>query len=92
MPIWKLRSLLVRYAMQCITVNDAAAMSRPCICSAVLTVVLTVCLVGANIGLVLISQVAWDSGLFESETLRVPRPLQVAFPAYEDDVMIKVIP
>ena len=49
-----------------------------------------VCLAGANIGLVLISQVAWDSGLFESETLRTPRPLHVAFPAYEDDVVIKV--
>lgn len=40
---------------------------------------------------VLISQIAWGSGLFESETLRVPRPLQIAFSAYEDETVIKVL-
>ncbi len=48
-------------------------------------------LAGASVGLILISSVSWGSSIFECDTLRVVRPMQVAFPAYEDDVLTKVI-
>ena len=46
---------------------------------------------GASVGLILISSVSWGSSIFECDTLRVVRPMQLAFPAYEDDVLTKVI-
>ncbi|KAA6423708.1 MAG: origin recognition complex subunit 5 [Trebouxia sp. A1-2] len=46
---------------------------------------------GANVGLILISSVSWGSSIFECDTLRVVRPMQLAFPAYEDDVLTKII-
>lgn len=47
-------------------------------------------LAGANIGLILISNVAWGSCLFDCDTLRVVRPAQLVFPSYEEDVITKV--
>ena len=41
-------------------------------------------------GLILISSVAWGSCLFEWDTLRVVRPAQLLFPAYEEEVLTKV--
>jgi hypothetical protein len=46
---------------------------------------------GASVGLILISSVSWGSSIYECDTLRVVRPMQLAFPAYEDDVLTKVI-
>ena len=45
---------------------------------------------GANIGVILISSVAWGSCMFDSDTLRVSRPMQLAFPAYDEDTLKKV--
>lgn len=45
---------------------------------------------GANIGVILISSVAWGSCLFEYDTLRTVRPAQVLFPAYQEDTLTKV--
>ncbi|DBB06530.1 TPA: hypothetical protein ACH3X1_012075 [Trebouxia sp. C0004] len=46
---------------------------------------------GASVGLILISSVSWGSSIFECDTLRVVRPMQLPFPAYEDDVLTKII-
>lgn len=48
-------------------------------------------LAGANIGVLLISNVAWGSCIFECDTLKIVRPMQLAFPAYDDDALTKVI-
>lgn len=45
---------------------------------------------GANIGLILISSIAWGSCFYECDTLRVVRPAQLLFPAYEEEVLTKV--
>ncbi|DBA99742.1 TPA: hypothetical protein ACH3X3_012293 [Trebouxia sp. C0006] len=45
---------------------------------------------GASVGLILISSVSWGSSIYECDTLRVVRPMQLAFPAYEDDVLTKI--
>ena len=45
---------------------------------------------GANIGVILISNVAWGSCIFDCDTLRVLRPMQLAFPAYDEDTLTKV--
>ena len=47
---------------------------------------------GANIGVILISSVAWGSCMFDADTLRVSRPMQLAFPAYNEDTLKKVSP
>ena len=47
-------------------------------------------LAGANIGLILISSVAWGSCLFECDTMKVVRPAQLLFPAYEEELLTKV--
>lgn len=48
-------------------------------------------LAGANIGVLLISNVAWGSCIFECDTLKIVRPMQLAFPAYDDDALTKVV-
>lgn len=45
---------------------------------------------GANIGVILISSIAWGSCVFECDTLRVVRPAQLLFPAYDEEVLTKV--
>lgn len=46
---------------------------------------------GANIGVILISSVAWGSCMFDSDTLRMSRPMQLAFPAYDEDTLKKIL-
>ncbi|KAL3139926.1 hypothetical protein ABBQ38_004216 [Trebouxia sp. C0009 RCD-2024] len=46
---------------------------------------------GANIGLILISSIAWGSCFYECDTLRVVRPAQLLFPAYEEEVLTKIL-
>ncbi|KAL3154180.1 hypothetical protein ABBQ32_013697 [Trebouxia sp. C0010 RCD-2024] len=46
---------------------------------------------GANIALILISSIAWGSCFYERDTLRVVRPAQLLFPAYEEEVLTKIL-
>jgi origin recognition complex subunit 5 len=46
---------------------------------------------GANVGVVLISALRWDTGAFSCGAHGVPPPLQVAFPAYSPDELATIL-
>lgn len=45
---------------------------------------------GVNVCCIMISRAAWASSIFEHDTLRVLRPLQICFPGYEEPELRKV--